>query len=392
MKQTLLAGLLLVMLIVAPLASAQNDKPTIAILRLGISPTITQGEKGLLDLLQAYELINAAERETLDGARDLRGEHINVFYRDAGHDIPTITIMIEDALDREVDAMVTFSAKVSVVAANITREMDDPPTLIFSIVSTPFFTGIADAPCIKDDHIAGTQIMIPYGKLVELVPVQDPEAAAVGIIVNHSQPSEVFGMERIAELSRTLDLTVVAVPVQSLADLPLALDTLIDKGIDALVMPAGYTASAGMPIISRLAAEESLPVFVPVTNYIYGGATVAAGFYSVYMEGVVAGQMLVAHLNGDVDLSRTGINQTRNFNIAVNLDAAAAAGIALNDALLSMADWTIENGESGETMLALSDLSPEERRAADLAYLANLYCADDIIAEQKRRLETNWND
>ena len=380
------------MLTAAPLTAAQDDNPTIAILRLGISPTITQGEKGLLDVLQSYEMIDAAERETLDGARDLRGEHVNVFYRDAGHDVPTITVMIEDVLDRGVDAMVTFSAKVSVVAANITREMDDPPTLIFSIVSTPFFTGIADAPCVKDDHIAGTQIMIPYGKLVELVPVLNPEAAVVGTVVNNSQPSEVFGMERIVELSQALDMTVEVAPVLSLADLPLALDTLIDKGIDALIAPAGYTASAGMPIISRLTGEAGLPVFVPVTNYIYGGATVAAGFYSVYMEGVVAGQMLVAHLNGDVDLSRTGINQTRNFNIAVNLDAAAAAGIQLNETLLSMADWTIEAGESGETMLTLSDLSPDERRAADLAYLANLYCSDDVIAEQKRQLETQWSD
>lgn len=43
-------------------------------------------------------------------------------------------------------------------------------------------------------------------------------------------------------------------------------------------------------------------------------------------------------------------------------------------------------------MLTLAELSPEERRAADLAYLAKLFCTDGIIAEQKRQLETHWSD
>ena len=393
-----LIGLLIVALLVAGPALAQDDdKLTIAILRYGGTSLTALAEKGILDMFEAYGMVNAEERAVLDEAEDLEGERINVIYSDAGFDIPTANIMVEDALDREVDALLTLSTPVSQIAANATREMDDPPALIFAIVTAPYFAGIADAPCVKDSHIAGTQTDVPYDEFVPLLKAQDPDMKVVGTIVNLAEPNSVFGTERITKLAEELGIRVEVNPVVSLADLHLATEGLISKGVEAIALSASYTTSIGLPIIIEAAAEHGgIPVFSIVAQHVYRGATVGADFYSLYREGVSAARMLIGHLNGDIDIARLSVNLKPGFTVAINLDAAADAGVEISHELLAMADWTIKDGASTEGVtpdlpevgIELEEMSLEERREADLAFLAELYCTDEMIEEQKAQLET----
>ena len=45
-----------------------------------------------------------------------------------------------------------------------------------------------------------------------------------------------------------------------------------------------------------------------------------------------------------------------------------------------------------EVVTTLPDMSIEERRAADLAFLETLRCTEEIIAEQRAQLEETWAD
>ncbi len=395
--RTLIGLLIAALLIAAPALAGDDGKPTIAILRYGGTPLTALAEKGILDMFEAYGLVNAEERAILDEAEDLEGQRINVIYGDAGFDIPAANIMVEDALDRGAHTLLTLSTPVSQIAANATRELDDPPALIFAIVTTPYFAGIADAPCVKDSHIAGTQTDVPYDDFVPLLKVQDPDMKLIGTIVNMAETNSVFGAERITELAEELGMRVEVAPVVSFADLQLATDGLISKGVEAIVLPASYTTSIGLPSIVDAAAEYGrIPVFSIVAQHVYRGATVGADFYSLYREGVIAARMLISHLNGDIDISRLSVNLKPGFTVAINLDAAAEADVEISDALLAMADWTIKDGQSTEGVtpelpehgIELPEMTLEERRASDLAFLAELYCTDGMIAEQKRQLET----
>ena len=399
--RTLIGLLIAALLIASPALAGDDDKPAIAMLRYGGTSLTALAEKGILDMFEAYGMVNAEERAVLDEAEDLEGERITVIYGDAGFDIPAANIMVEDALDRGADALLTLSTPVSQIAANATREMDDPPAVIFAIVTTPYFAGIADAPCVKDSHIAGTQTDVPYDEFVPLLRVQDPDMKLIGTIVNMAEPNSVFGMERITELAEELGMRVEVAPVVSFADLQLATDGLISRGVEAIVLPASYTTSIGLPSIVDAAAEYGgIPVFSIVAQHVYRGATVGADFYSLYREGVIAARMLIAHLNGDIDISRLSVNLKPGFTVAINLDAAAEADVKISDELLGMADWTIKDGESTEGVtpelpehgIELPEMTLEERREADLAFLAELYCTDAMIAEQKQQLETQSSD
>ncbi len=378
--------LFLILLLLAPMAAAADDDiPTIGFLRYRATGTEDITKPGIWDILQAHELISSEERELLDKNLDLDGEHINVFWLDAADEVSNINAMVELALDRGADILLTFSTPVTQITANITKEMDDPPALLFAIVSAPYSAGIAEAPCIKMPHVTGTHMSIPYEQYVALSQVQMPDVQSIGTIVDPAQTQSVYGVSQITRFAEALGLTVEVASIASAADLPQATASLADKGVDMLMIGAGYTESRGIPAILGAALDYGIPVFGVSPRFIYHGAVVGAGFDDFYGEGVTVGRMIAAYVDGTLDVSTTGISSRVNLGVAVNLDTAEEFGITVADSILDSAVMVIENGEL-EVLSeppSLPEMSLEERKADDAAFLAELECTPERIAEQE---------
>ena len=181
----------------------------------------------------------------------------------------------------------------------------------------------------------------------------------------------------------------------SLPDLNIAVEALASKGAEAIMYPISSIVVQGLPILLALSQEHGIPLFAPVMPAVYRGATVGAGFRSFYEEGVIAGRMIIGHLNGDIDLAEIGINRSHHFGIALNQDSARMQNVALSDELLARAEYVVVDGKSSEgvtpelpeVVTSLPDMPLEERRAADLEFLAGLKCTDEMIAEQRAALD-----
>ena len=390
MYTRMLIGLLLVALLVAGPALAQNDdNPTIAFLRYRASGTEDVAKPGIWDVLQAYELISPSERELLDANEDLNGEHINVFWRDAASDVTNINAMVEETLDRGADILLTFSTPVTQITANITKEMDDPPVLLFAIVSAPYSAGIADSSCVKMSHVSGTHVTIPYEQYVGLSKIQLPDVQTIGTIVDPAQTQSVYGVEQITRYAEALGLTVEVASIASAADLPQATASLADKGVEILMIGAGYVESRGIPAILSVAKDYGIPVFGVSPRMIYHGAVVGAGFDDFYGEGVTVGRMIAAYIGGTLDVSSTGISSRVDLGVAVNLDSAEEFGITVADSILDSAVMVIEGGELNvlSDPPSLPEMTLEDRMAEDAAFLAELECTPERIAEEQAALD-----
>lgn len=388
------------LLVAAPLHAQDAEIPTIAMVNFGYSAGQTLATKGAFDVLQAYGYFNEEERAVLDKGEDLFGEHINVLWRNAGSDTPTANLMVEDAIDRGVDAMLIVTTQVTQIAVNATRDLDDPPAIMFSLVGSPYFAGIADTPCIKPSHVGGSQYHLPYAQSVAVMQLWNPDIKTIGMVVAPGEPISVSGARSLTQAAEDLGMTVEVATVVTLSDLNLATEALVNRGVEALINPISSIILSGTTLLQALTAEYGIPLFGIFPYHAYNGATVAAGFNNVYGEGVIQGRMLVAHINGDIDISEISINKTRDFGIAVNLDSAKAQGVEIPADLLAMADFVIEDGISSagatrelpEVVTSLPEMSIEERRAADLAFLETLRCTEEIIAEQRAELEDTWAD
>ncbi len=373
-------------------ALADDEKPTVAFLRFGQSPAFALTDKGVLDVLGAYGFISEEERLVLYGGGDLRGEHINLLYRDAGFDLATASLMVEDALDEGADVLLTISNQVGMIAVNAISDMDDPPTLIFAIVTAPYDTGLASAPCVKPPNVAGTQMLIDASEFETTRTAQVPWLTTFGLVLDANDPGSLSAEETLRAYADQYGLNIEVATAITITDFAQATNSLLDRGVEAIVLPPRTGSAAG--VLGVLDAAYGVPVFSAMVTDVFIGVPFGAGFQGWYREGVIAGRMVAHLLRGELDVARTGISTTPGYAVAVNLDAADAHGVEATQAMLDVADFVIEGGLAAEGTLEipgvnteLTELTLEERVAADAAFLADLHCSDEMIAEQQAALD-----
>ena len=408
---------------------AQADKPTVAILRFGAFFSFTYVENAIVDTIYAAGLINDDEQAILQAGNDLDGERIRVYWGDANFDFAAANVIVEQALDREADAIIVLSTPTAQAAVNITADMDEPPAVLFTSVYNPFEAGIADSTCIKPDHVTGIESLTPYEDIVPLLLLQDPTLEVIGTIYSSGETSGLVGAERIVEVAQALGLRVEVSAVVSIADLPLAAEALVEKGVQAFLIPSDLLTLSGLPALAVIAAEYGIPVFHSTANTINMGATVSAGSSENTLQGGIIGAMLVSYLNGELDIARTGIGLVDNLSVGVNLDMAAIQGIDISSSLFERADLLLRDGSmTGRRLLefleglgmdeAMIDIVVEAAAQAQLgsgqieadlpkevtdmltaaiasqsriedvqAIIDGLHCTDEMIAEQQAELD-----
>lgn len=391
LKKLLLLIVLVAMLLVPATMADDHENPTVAILRFGPLRPFELSEKGTIDMLLEYGLVNEDEYAMLAERQDIEGENINVIWGDAEFDFPTANLLVEQALDQEVDVIIAITTPVAQAAANATIDMDMPPVVLFNTVTSPYAAGFADTSCIKPDHITGSQAFAPYESIVPLIMAQDPDVQVIGTIFNQAEANGVVSAEAIAQAGEDLGLTVELAPIAATADVGTAAEGLVSKGVQAFMIPTDSTVTDGLPTLLAVAEENGIPIFHADASQVYSGATVGAGL-SYYQEGVDTARMLISYLNGDLDIAMAEISRQPGMAIAVNLDSASAQGVEISEELLAMVDFTIENEESSEVDPELPDMELEDRMAEDSAFLDNLMCTEDKIAEQQAELDASSED
>ena len=386
---------MLLALLLSTAAVADDEMPSVAILRFGPLPNINFMEGAILDVLESYGWISALENRFLEERRDHAGENIAISWGDAAFDYPSASLMLEAALDKEPDVIIALGAVVAQNAVNATIDMETPIPVLFGGVNAPYDIGIAAAPCIKPDHVTGVSPNIDFEYVIATLLRHDPDVESIGVIVSPSETSSVTGLARIEAAAEAQGIAVDAAAATALADLRPAVNSLVDAGVEAIVVPGSALTTSGLPIITEVANEVGLPVFHPSFSAIYFGATIGAGVSPHYRQGVDIGRILVAHLNGEIDIARVAISAIGLKAIGVNLDSAFAQGVEVSDELLADAAAVIKDGRPSKLApVVLAAIARrgvivrfEDRIDDDRAMLASLHCTDEMIAEQQAELD-----
>ena len=389
-------ALLIVMALcaLAPAAAlADDDVPTVAFLRYGQHPTLSLVDMAVLDLLEEYGYIDAEERSTLDGGRDLHGQNINILYRDAGFDFATANLMVEDALDEGADILLTVSNEVGQVAAAAIGDMDDPPALIFAIVTAPEYVGIVASSCIKPPNVTGTQMVFDQQLSEELLFIQDPDLDVMGLLMDTTDPAQWWFVEQWELYAEERGITTEIGMGVTVSDWQLATQSLMNAEVDAIaVLPRTGDPARGIAAVVNEAF--GVPLYSMIVTDVFQGVTIAAGFQGWYNEGHTAARILIGHLRGEIDIATTGVASHPALAIAVNMDTAELQDVEISEGVLELADYVVEGGagmgielEIPGLTTVLEEMTLDERMAADAEFLASLHCTDEMIAEQQAALD-----
>ena len=262
------------------------EAPAVALLSFGATAQhLSATEESILRTLQGYGFINAEEFGAAAERRDIEGEKLRVIVSDANWELDRLNLMVESAIDQDADVLVAFTTPVAQAAVNITFDMDDPPVVLFASVYFPFEAGLAHSPCIKPDHVTGSQIIPPYEELLSLLMMQRPGATVVGTLNSSDQITGVLGAQVLAELAQDMGLEFIQSAVRQPVNFRIAVDGLASKGVEALIMPIDTITSRGLPNIA---------VYYPSLGAIGTGAMISSGDTRQVEQGINIGRMLTA--------------------------------------------------------------------------------------------------
>ena len=382
MAKRLLTLMIILSIASMSLVSAQDeDNPTVAILRYGgAAEETTFSEYGVLDMLQARAIFGG--RAPIAGyAPGLGGREYRHLLGRRRLGSGDRQLMVDDALGREADVLITVTTPVTRAALNATADMDEPPPLLFASVFNPLEAGIAQPVCDKPAHATGSEIRAPYERALAVLMEQNPNLSVIGVISSSSEISGITGAAQISALAQAQGIDVERTAVISLPDFPLAARSLADAAVEAIIAPIDAVTAQALPSSAR-SQREWHPLSLSGAGRGLSWRYLRRRLHAALRAGLALGRLLTGVLDGELDTATTGIRVFSGESHSVNLDAAAEQGIAIASALINSADIVVSGSEDSQSgafgaayaLQSQEYLASDEARAAASAAMESLAC------------------
>lgn len=347
---TLLAILLLMVACQAQPEPAENDQeaapPTTA---PGVveeaeteAPAADAAVIGLVTLVShpSLDAIKQGVKDQLAAQGYVEGDNITIIEGNAEGDIASLSTIIQQFLDQDVDLIVATTTPALQAAYNLTMDSGGPP-LFFNGISNPYQAGVATAPDDHPDWVIGNQLLDPVADAVELMMEVLPDIKTVGLVYNPAEANSAYLVEIAESAASEMGLLLELAPVSNSSEIQTAAESLIARDIEAYLAINDNTLTSGFEALVQVANENDVPVFGTSAAMPGLGAALSYGV-NPYQEGLDSGQMVADYLSGELDIATATIEIQDAVLLIVNPAAAAEQGIDLPPALVERADTVIE--------------------------------------------------
>lgn len=253
----------------------KSDVPTVAFIDAFQDNTIALAKQGFFDALQ-------------QNGYDEKNATLNVIYRNAQGDIPTLTQITKYMVAQKPALIATCPSLSTITALQNTKDIP-----VFMMVSpTPALMKLNDNKGQAPANLFGTGENIDYidtsfGLIPKLIkPAGDH--LKVGMIFNQSEPQSVAAMNDIKKIAEREKIELMALPVNSSAEVLLVTQTLLSKNIDAFFANPDNTVFASFESIVNACEKDRVPIMTSEAGLVARGALAAYGA-DIYQWGYQTG-------------------------------------------------------------------------------------------------------
>ena len=244
--------------------------------------TMEQAKTGFMDALRK------------NGFDENKGT-LKMIYRNAQGNIPTLTQIIRYFISQQVTLIATNPSLSTIAAVQNTKVIP-----IFMMVSpTPGLMKINDSAGRPPANLFGVGETLDYIDTSFLIipKVVKPKSGplTVGMIFNQSEPQSVEAMERIRKLAAGYQIKLIALPVNSTADVQLVTASLLSGNIDAFFANPDNIVFESFETIIQSCNQKNIPVFTSEAGLVSRGALAAYGA-DMYQWGYQAGEQAASYL------------------------------------------------------------------------------------------------
>jgi putative ABC transport system substrate-binding protein len=307
------------------MARAQPAMPLVAVLRSEALPE--------LDAIHRLTAFRQGMKET--GYVD--GVNVAIEYRSAEGQADKLRLLVANVLRRRAALIVgntpsALAAKAATTTVPIVVVTGGDPVRNGLVASLNRPGGNVTGISFSSAEIGAKQI----GLLRALL----PDAARIAVFVDPKWPITEPFVSRVRAAALAVGQQLIVLEVSSGREIEIAFSTLVQRGVDALLVGVGGFMHSQRDRFVRLADRHRIP-----TIYIWREAVTAGGLMryapsipNAYRQaGIYAGRILKGENPADLP-----VMLPTAFELVINLKTAKALGITIPPTLLALADEVIE--------------------------------------------------
>jgi putative ABC transport system substrate-binding protein len=307
-------------------------------------PALAQSPVALVGFLNSASSDGFGERITafkhgLQQTGYIADQNVKIEYRWAEGHFDRLPLMADELVKRRVDVIAATGSSNSALAA---RAATATIPIVFTTGGDPVADGLVTNLSRPGGNVTGmtnfSNAVLPkrLGLIRELL----PSAALIAVLVNPSNTSTASDIKNLQQAERPSGQNIVIAHASTEREINSAFESLVQKGVGALVLDAdGFFRSRAEQLVS-LAGRYLLPTIYSDREYAFAGGLMSYGPSIVdgYRQcGVYSGAILKGAKPGDLP-----ILQPTKFDFVLNFKTAKTLGITFPSGLLSIADEVIE--------------------------------------------------
>jgi putative ABC transport system substrate-binding protein len=280
----------------------------------------------------------ASFRDELRKLGWIEGQNITIEYRYAMGDTQRLPELVRELLSLKVDLIVTTSTPGALAAKSATSETP----VVFSMVSDPVASGIVTSLARPGGNLTGWSNMLPETsrKLLELLKEIIPKASRVAVLFDPTNAGKLLEIKVLQADSLRAGLTLQSLEVRNLSNIKTAFKAMTHERPDGLVVLQDTVTGSNRKEIVELATSARFPAIYQVSEFVDLGGLMSYGLSvmgqyrrsAVYVDKILRGAK-----PGDLP-----VEQPTVFELAINLKAAKALGLAIPQSILLRADRLIQ--------------------------------------------------
>lgn len=251
--------------------------------------------------------------------------------------IPSVIIDVQDAQGNSAyafqiakhqassnpDAMVGIATPSA--QSILKSRRDDDITISFAAVTDP-----AAANLDSGTNIVGVTDRPPVEDLIKLTHKIFPKKKRIGTLFNPGEINSVNTIERLKNIAKELDMSVVEAPVNSSSNIKMATQKLINE-VDIIFIPQDNMVVSSIEAVINITKPSNVPVIdnIPVISnddtYLSKGVLIALGT-NYYKSGQQLGNMIADQIESGS--RRNNIRDSDGTELQINYDLLEKFGVS----------------------------------------------------------------
>jgi putative tryptophan/tyrosine transport system permease protein len=302
-------------------SSSGNDRPVIGFAQVSSVGPLDNARAGFFRALSDSGFVD--------------GQTITVVERNAQGDIPTLTLIMNEFLQRRVTHVATVASVTTQAALKV---ITDRPH-VFGAVANPYIIGAGTTPSAHRANVTGAEIPLPVDSALALALEAFPGRTVWGTLFDPSDPFAEFYMEMVSRTAKALGVRFVSVACTNPGEILAGVQTLRAQGAQGILQIPSVMIGGGFPALVKGARQLGLPVVASTSGL--EGAPMSLGL-SFDANGYDMGLLMIRVLRGESPATIPFQAASRRL-LVVDVGAVRDLGFTVPEAILARAD-TVRDG------------------------------------------------